>query len=68
MLVKQGLIGVQNGCIVIRLQWHLPADIFLKMAGSDLEFDTVQKIQVLGDEGMCLKPYPQWPLGSILDA
>ena len=29
------------------------------MAGSILEFDTVQKIQVLSDAGMCLKPYSQ---------
>ena len=40
----------------------------LKMAGSDFEFDTVQKIQVPSDEGMSLKLYPQRPLSSISDA
>lgn len=32
------------------------------------EFDTIQKIQVPGDEGMSLKLYLQRPLSSILDA
>ena len=38
------------------------------MAGGALVFDTVQNIQVLSDAGMCLKPHPQQPPGSILDA
>lgn len=42
--------------------------IVLKMADSILEFGTVQKIQVLSHAGACLKSYPQWPAGSILDA
>lgn len=44
------------------------ADIVLKMAGSFLVFDAVQKIRVLSDAGGCLKPHPQRPPGSILDA
>ena len=48
----------------VHLQWHLPADTVLKMAGSDFEFDMVQKIH----EGMSLKLYPQRPLSSISDA
>ena len=44
------------------------ADGILKRSGDILEFDTVQKIQVLGDTGTHLKLYPQWPPSSILDA
>lgn len=53
MLVKQRLVGAQNGCIVtsidletMRLQLPAAADV-LKKAGDILEFDTVQKIQEL---------------------
>ena len=52
----------------IRFQRLLLADTVLKMAGSDFEFDMVQKIQVLGDEGMSLKLHPQRLLSSISDA
>ena len=45
---------------------QLPADIVLRTAGGVLESDTVQKIYVLGDAGMCLKSHAQWPCGSIL--
>ena len=34
------------------------ADGTLKRSGDILEFDTLQKIQVLGDTGTHLKPYP----------
>ena len=47
-----GVLKLQ-GCI-----WQLLADMVLKMVGSDLEFDTVQKIQVLSDTGTFLKPNP----------
>lgn len=40
----------------------------LRMAGGALESDNVQKIQVLSDAGTCLKPHPQWPPSSVLDA
>ena len=38
------------------------------MTDGILEFDTVQKIQILSDVRMCLKSHPQWPLGSIFNA
>ena len=47
--------------------WQLLADIVLKMTGNGLEFDTVQKTQVLSNTGMCLKPHSQWPPCSTLD-
>lgn len=54
--------NLAHGCIVarrdldtIRLQLDILADIVLRMAGSILEFDTVQKIQVLSDAETCLK-------------
>jgi len=37
---------------------QLLADIIFKIADGTLDFDTVQKIQVLSDAGMCLKPHP----------
>ena len=37
---------------------QLLADIILKMADGILDLNTVQKIQVLSDPGMCLKPHP----------
>ena len=52
-----------QGCIQ-----QLLADTVLKMFGGVLEFDTVQKIQILSDVRMCLKSHPQWPLGSIFNA
>ena len=62
MLVKQGLVGVQNdfqgeilrseGC-----SWQLLADTVLRMAAGILESDAGQKIQVLSDAGMHLKPH-----------
>ena len=48
--------------------WQLLADIVLRMAHAVLESHTVQKIQVLSDAITCLKPQPQWPPGSILNA
>ena len=76
VLVKQGLVGHVNGCIVtrgdldtIRLQLAAASkNTILRMVGGVLEFDIVQEIQVLSDAGMCLKPHPEGPLGSILDA
>ena len=44
------------------------ADIILRMAGGVLEYDVVQKIQILSDTGMCLKSHAQWPPRSILNA
>ena len=71
MLVKQGLAGAQNGCIVRRgdletITLQLLADTVLRTAGGVLEFDTVQKIHVLSDAGACLKSHPQWPLAPFL--
>ena len=59
VLVKQGLVGIQNGCTVRKgdfeiLSMQLPADTLSKMPGGVLEFDTVHKIQVLSDTGTCL--------------
>ena len=73
VLVKQGFAGAQNHCIVIRgdpeiIRLQLLTDNVLRMAGGVLEFDSVQKTQVLSDAGMCLKPHPPWPPTSILDA
>lgn len=42
-----------QGCIQ-----QLLADTVLKMFGGVLEFDTVQKIPVLSDARICLKPHP----------
>ena len=36
--------------------------------GGDLEFDSVQKTQVLSDAGMYLKPHPKWTHGTITNA
>ena len=75
MFIKQGLVRVQSGCLVLRedlevsgCSWQLLADTVLRMSGGVFESDTVQKIQVLSDGGTCLKPYPQWPSSSSLDA
>ena len=75
MLVKQGLIGNQNGCLVTRgdreaIRWQLAVliDTVLRMAGDVLESDPVQKIQVLSDVATCLRPHSQWVLDSILEA
>ena len=39
------------------------------MVGGVLETHTVQKIQIMSNaETTCLKPHPQWPPSSILDA
>ena len=52
------MVGVQNDCMVTRTdlettRWELAlADTILRMAGSALEFDILQKIQVLSDAGM----------------
>ena len=59
VLVKQGLVGIQNGCTVIKgdleiLSVQLPDDTLSKMPGGVLEFDTVHKIQVLSDARTCL--------------
>ena len=76
MLFKQRFVGVQNDYIAVKWEgslklqgcsWQLLADIVLKMAGGVPEFAIAQKIQVLRDSGMCLKPHPQWPPSSILD-
>ena len=48
--------------------WQLLGNAVLEMVCSVPKSDTVQKIQVLGDAGMCLKPHPPWPPGSILHA
>ena len=66
-LVKQGLVGIQNGCTVIKgdleiLSLQLPADTLSKMPGGVLEFDTVHKIQVLSDTGTCLNSGHLTPL------
>ena len=37
---------------------QLLADIILKMADGILDFNIVQKIQVLSDPRMCLKSHP----------
>ena len=65
MLVKQGLVGVQNGYIVtsgdletIRLQLIAASNYCFENDWYILEIETVQKIQVLSDAGMCLKPNP----------
>ena len=58
VLLKQELLGVQNGCMVTRkdlktIRWQLVlADTILRMAGRVLQFDILQKIQVLSDAGM----------------
>ena len=44
------------------------AEIALRTAVGVLESDAVQKIQVLGDAGACLKPHRQRPPVSILNA
>lgn len=54
MLVRQGLGGVQNGCIVMRRDFETIdagclADIILRIVGGVFESDTVHKIQVLSD-------------------
>ena len=54
MLVRQGLPGVQNGCIVMRRDFETTdagclADIILRIVGGVFESDTVHKIQVLSD-------------------
>ena len=71
VFVKQGLVGVWNGCIVTLrpegCSWQPLTDIVLRMAVGVLESDTVQKIQVLSIAGTCLKPHPQWPPSSILN-
>ena len=41
------------GCIQ-----QLLVDTVLKMVGGVLEFDTVQKIHILSDARICLKPHP----------
>ena len=38
----------------------------LKIAGGVFEFDSVEKIQVLSDSGMCLKTHQILPSGSTL--
>ena len=58
VLVKQGLFGIQNGCIVIatkgdfgtrrlKLELLTLAGVVLKIASDVPEFDTVWKIQAL---------------------
>ena len=66
MLVKQGLIGVQNCCIItrgdhetIRLQLAAASRFVLRMVGGALETDTVHKTEVLRDTGTYLKSHPQ---------
>ena len=56
MLIKQGLVGAQNGCLVLRedpeisgCSCQLPADPVLRMSVGVFESDTVHKIQVLSD-------------------
>jgi len=79
VLVKQGLFGIQNGCIVIatkgdfgtrrlKLELLTLAGVVLKIASDVPEFDTVWKIQALSDEGMCLQPHPLGPPGSLVNA
>lgn len=75
MLVKQGLTGNQNGCLVTRgdleaIRWPLAAlaDTVSGMAGDVLESDPVQKIRALSDVGTCLRPHPQWALDSVWEA
>lgn len=76
MLIKHGFLGGQNGYMVTRggdfetrsCCWQLLVEIILRLADGVCEFDTVQKTQVLRDEGTCLKPHRQWPPGSIWDA
>lgn len=72
MLVKQELVGGQNGCTVTRrdleaIGGQLPADVVLRIAGGVLEFDPVPEIQVLSSTETYLNPGPQWPPSSILD-
>ena len=57
-----------EGFEMTRLQPAAARRYFLKTAGGVIRLDAVQKIQVLSDVGVCLKPHPQWPPGSILDA
>ena len=54
MLIKQGLVGAQTGCLVLQedpeisgCSCQLPADTVLRMSVGVFESDTVQKIQVL---------------------
>lgn len=78
MLLKQGLIEVQNDCIVVKpglgdfettkLQLATALGYCFENAAGILEFDAVEEVQDLSDAGTGLKPHPQWSLGSILDA
>lgn len=45
--------------------WQVLADIVSKTATDVLEFDTVPKIQALSKVRTYLKPYTQWPCGSV---
>ena len=38
----------------------------LKITGGVFEFNSVEKIQVLSDSGMCLKAHQRFPSGSTL--
>ena len=68
MLLKQGMIEVQNDCIVVKpglgdfettkLELATALEYCLENAAGVLEFETVQKIQVLTDAETSLKPCP----------
>ena len=78
MLLKQGMIEVQNDCIVVKpglgdfettkLELATALEYCLENAAGVLEFDAVVEVQDLSDAGTGLKPHPQWLPGSILAA
>lgn len=43
------------------------AEIALRTAVGVLELDTVKKIHVIGNAGLCLKPHPQRPSAPHLN-